>query len=94
MKSLQDALYNWLSIKVVLDARPDDLAAKETTDMFRSILEEDHGVSALEVRKEEGIYFVAYEAEGACYTKRFSADVTDCILTGINENPERYRNYE
>lgn len=28
MKSLQDALYNWLTIRVVCDARPDDSAAR------------------------------------------------------------------
>ena len=30
MGSLQDAIYNWLTIKVVADARPNDLAAVET----------------------------------------------------------------
>ena len=40
MKSLQDAIYNWLTIKIVSDARPDDTAALETTQMFEQILAE------------------------------------------------------
>ena len=28
MRSVQDALYNWLTIKTVAEARPDDSAAK------------------------------------------------------------------
>ncbi|MGQ0440713.1 YlaI family protein [Bacillus sp. B-TM1] len=29
MRSVQDALYNWLTIKTVAEARPDDSAAKK-----------------------------------------------------------------
>ena len=34
MKSFKMRLYNWLTIKVVSDARPDDIAATETEEMF------------------------------------------------------------
>ena len=34
MNSVQDAVYNWLTIKVVCDERPEDLAAVETEKMF------------------------------------------------------------
>ena len=44
MNSVQDVIYNWLTIKVVCDARPKILAAAETEKMFLSILEEDHRV--------------------------------------------------
>ena len=42
MKSVQDTLYNWLTIKVVCDARPDDTAAKETLNLFEEMLTDDH----------------------------------------------------
>ena len=42
--SVQDSLYNWLTIKVVSDARPEDIAAAETEKMFLSILKEEHRV--------------------------------------------------
>ena len=47
MKSVQDSLYNWLTIKVVSDARPEDIAATETEEMFLSILTEEHGITDL-----------------------------------------------
>ena len=42
MNSLQDTLYNWLSIKVVSDMRPADTAAQETTEMFQGMLEKEY----------------------------------------------------
>ncbi|MEH6942772.1 hypothetical protein [Bacillus sp. JJ722] len=94
MKSLQDALYNWLSIKVVSDARPDDTAAKETVAMFQKILQDDHRVSSLEVTRDDDMYYVMYNQNGSSNTNRFPIDLIDCILISINENPERYKNYE
>lgn len=94
MKSLQDALYNWLSIKVVSDARPDDVAAKETATMFLKILQDDHHVLSLEVTKDADMYYVTYDKSGSSNTNRFPVDLIDCILISINENPERYKNYE
>lgn len=94
MKSLQDALYNWLSIKVVSDARPEDTAAKETVKMFRNIVESEHLVTLLEVEKTDDMYYVTYTKEGKKAKSRFPVDLIDCMLEGINEHPERYKNYE
>ncbi|WP_042349075.1 hypothetical protein [Bacillus massiliigorillae] len=94
MKSLQDALYNWLSIKVVSDARPEDKAANETVAMFLKILEDDHNVSSLEITKDEDMYYVTYEKSGISHTNRFPVELIECILMSINENPARYKNYE
>ena len=47
MKSLQDALYNWLTIYVVAQARPDDMAAQETASFFYEILRHDFQISLL-----------------------------------------------
>ncbi|MGN1401851.1 MAG: hypothetical protein ACI4XL_10145 [Bacillus sp. (in: firmicutes)] len=93
MKSLQDALYNWLSIKVVSDARPDDKAAKETTNMFRDILHQDHHISDIQIEKQEDMYRLAYIQSGEAGKARFPVDLIDCMLDSINEHPERYKNY-
>lgn len=94
MKSLQDALYNWLSIKVVYDARPDDTAAKETVEMFQSILEDDHQVFEIVYMKMEDMYSLSYIQEGQAGTSRFPVDLIDCMLDSIKENPDRYKNYQ
>lgn len=94
MKSLQDALYNWLSIKVVCDARPDDTAAKETVEMFLTILENEHHVSNIGVTKHEEMYLVTFQKNGENGSHRFPIDLIDCMIDSINENPERYKNYQ
>lgn len=93
MKSLQDALYNWLTIKVVCDARPDDTAAIETRDLFENVLREDHGVSNIEVKKEDPMYFVSYDVNGENKKQRYPVELIDIMLSQINQNPERYENY-
>ncbi len=93
MKSLQDTLYNWLTIKVVCDARPDDSAAAETKDLFENILKEDHGIHELDVSKDEFMYFVSYSLNGENKQNRFPVELTEILLNQINENPERYENY-
>ena len=35
MRSVQDALYNWLTIKTVAEARPDDSAQKKHICYFK-----------------------------------------------------------
>ncbi len=94
MKSLQDALYNWLSIKVVSDARPEDKAASETTEMFYTILLNDYNISDIHIQKEDEMYMLSYTKEGQKGTSRFPAELIDCMLDSINENPERYKNYQ
>ncbi len=92
MKSLQDTLYNWLTIKVVCDARPDDSAAKETKDLFEKALSEDLGVTDIEVNKEDPMYFVSYTINGEQKKQRYPIELIDIMLNQINENPERYEN--
>lgn len=55
MKSLQDALYNWLTIYVVARARPDDAAAQETAAFFKEILKRDFHVTNVKVKKKQSI---------------------------------------
>jgi hypothetical protein len=93
MKSLQDALYNWLTIKVVCDARPDDTAAIETENMFRDILVNDHGVDVKGIRKEEDMYFIDFSQESEDKTVRFPVELIDVMLNQIQAEPEKYKNY-
>jgi hypothetical protein len=91
--SLQDTLYNWLTIKVVCDARPDDKAAKETMDLFEKSLAEDHRVSDIAVTKEDPMYYVSYTVNGEQKKQRYSSELIDIMLNQINDNPDRYENF-
>ncbi|MFS0782448.1 hypothetical protein [Bacillus sp. 1P06AnD] len=92
--SLQDALYNWLCMKVVHDARPGDSAAEETCDFFRSILEKEHLLTQVEASKEKDMYSVTFVKDEEKRHARFPIDLIECILNSIEENPERYKSYE
>jgi methionine-rich copper-binding protein CopC len=93
MKSLQDALYNWLTIKVVADARPNDQAAKETELFFAEILKKDFHVTNISVTKNEVMYAIKYEKDNEEKTARFPVELIEVMLEQINSEPEKYVNY-
>jgi hypothetical protein len=93
MSSIQDSVYNWLTIKVVCDARPDDFAAVETEAMFRGIMEEEHGVTDLFINKDEEFYLISYIKNEEYETVRFPRDLIEVMLNQINESPDRYKIY-
>lgn len=93
MMSLQDIVYNWLTIKVVVDARPDDMAAVETKEMFEELLAEEHGIHELEVNVDEEMYYVDIEKDGKLKTYRFPCDLIEVMLDQINDEPDKYVNY-
>lgn len=93
MRSVQDALYNWLTIKVVFDARPDDTAAKETVEMFEDILKNEHHVSNIEVTKDETMYYISYSLGDEVKKTRYPREYIEVTLNSINQHPERYENY-
>lgn len=93
MKSVQDAIYNWLTIKVVCEERPDDLAAVETEEMFWKILEDDHGLSNVTIEKDEVMYHITYMKDGESSKTRFPRELIDVMINQINEDPEKYRIY-
>lgn len=93
MKSLQDAIYNWLTIRVVLDYRPDDLAAIETEKMFLDILKNEHSLANITVTKDLMMYYVNYEQNGEQKMHRFPRDMVEVMLKQINRDPEKYENY-
>ncbi|WP_436375621.1 hypothetical protein [Cytobacillus sp. BC1816] len=93
MKSLQDSLYNWLTIKIVCDERPDDTAAADTEKMFFDILSEEHRISDIEVEKDDLMYFVHYSKDRERKKSRFPRELIEVMLNQIQNEPEKYVNY-
>lgn len=93
MKSLQDALYNWLTIKVVSDERPEDSSAVETTELFEAMLIEDFKLKNIEVTKDEVMYYVQYEQDGETKKSRFPIELIEVMLMQIKAEPEKFKNY-
>ncbi|MFD0692776.1 hypothetical protein ACFQZT_01585 [Paenibacillus sp. GCM10027628] len=90
---LQDALFNWLQMHIVAEARPDDEAARETRDFFAVILEEDHLVSNFHImdQGDSPAIFIAYEQEGISKKQQFDRESAEKLLEDINSNP-KYNN--
>ncbi|MGM9986653.1 MAG: hypothetical protein ACI35O_05405 [Bacillaceae bacterium] len=91
INTVNDALYNYLTIKTIYDARPEDNAAKETYDQFFHILTNDFHISAVDVERddENECYLVTYQLDEKKGTTRFPIEAIDCFLTQINELEER-----
>jgi hypothetical protein len=88
---LQDALYNWLTIKRVVEARPDDAAALDTYEFFNEILEEDHGIEKTEIKQDDMMYYIHYWIDGEEEKKRFPIELIDALLHSIETEP-KYNN--
>ncbi|KAB2337365.1 hypothetical protein F7731_07070 [Cytobacillus depressus] len=93
MKSLQDTLYNWLTIKIVSLERPDDTAAVETEEMFAAMLRDEHELSNIEIEKDDVMYYVHYDQNGERKKSRFPRELIEVMLNQINSEPEKYVNY-
>ncbi|MDE3838374.1 hypothetical protein C0966_03105 [Bacillus methanolicus] len=93
MRSLQDALYNWLTIKIVSDERPDDTAAAETKDLFERILKEEHGIEEIEIKKDEVMYVLHYRKDEERKKASFPCELIEAMINQMNEEPEKYPNY-
>jgi len=84
-----DALFNWLQIQIVADARPDDGAAAETRDFFLQILKEDHGVASVGIVKtDDTMIHVKYEREGRTKTQLIPREAGEQLLADIEANPK------
>ncbi|MDQ0272424.1 hypothetical protein [Cytobacillus purgationiresistens] len=93
MKSLQDALYNWLTIKIVSDARKEDQSALETEEMFHSILMDEHGLTDLQIEKDDEMYYLHYNYQNASRSTRFPRELIEVMLKQMQAEPEKYINY-
>lgn len=86
---LEDALFNWLQIRIVADARPDDNAAKDTLAFFEQILQEDHGLSAFDIAKiDETMIHVRYEKDSRAKLQLFPRESGEQLLLDIIDNPK------
>ncbi|MDE5413118.1 hypothetical protein [Alkalihalobacterium chitinilyticum] len=86
--NLQDALYNWLSIKVVHEARPDDQAALDTYEFFSTILTEDHKLEQIVVEVVDPMYIVRYVKDGNDEQKQFPIELIEALLVQIESEPK------
>lgn len=93
MKSLQDNLYNWLSIKVVADFRKEDQSAQETADLFYNLLVADFGLQKIEVFKDDSFYTVTYEQQGKLKKSTFPAELIEVMLDEMKAEPHKFKNY-
>jgi hypothetical protein len=84
---LEDALFNWLQIKIVAEARTDDQAAEETMIFFEEILREDHKLADFEAIADEDMIHISYELEGSRKKLMFSREAAEQLLADINSNP-------
>ncbi|WP_425515827.1 hypothetical protein [Mesobacillus maritimus] len=91
--SLQDKLYNWLTIKVVVDARPEDTAARDTMNMFEQLLADENGIKSPEVTVDEDMYYIAVKSDEQQKTYRFPRELIEVMLDQISDEPEKYVNY-
>ncbi|WP_139997851.1 hypothetical protein [Paenibacillus paridis] len=85
----EDALFNWLQIKVVSNARLDDQAAQETLSFFEQILSEDHGLSDYSIiRTDDTMIHVKYTKEGRSKLQLYPRELGEQLLTDIESNPK------
>jgi hypothetical protein len=94
VKSIQDAIYNWLTIKIVADARKQDHAAQDTEKFFYELLHEEHAIEDITIEKNDPMYVVHYNIDGEAKKQQYPVELIDIMLEQINERPEYYRNYE
>ncbi|MCA0987922.1 hypothetical protein [Guptibacillus algicola] len=86
--NLQDAMYNWLSIKKVADERESDDAAQDTRAFFEEILIEDHGISNMDIEVKDPYYIVHYVKNNDPSNMKFPIELIDALLTSIQNEPK------
>lgn len=86
--NVQDVVYNWLTVKVVVDELPDDEAAKETYELFDNMLREEQGIEDISYEVDDEMYIVTYEHEGKKKTQRFLVELVNTLLNTIKNPPK------
>ncbi|MCU6709499.1 hypothetical protein M6D81_12370 [Paenibacillus sp. J5C_2022] len=85
----EDALFNWLQIRVVADARPEDEAARKTLEFFLDVLSEDHAITSAEIsRTDDTMIYVKYEKNGKSKLQLIPREAGEQLLLDINANPK------
>lgn len=80
--NLMDALFYWLQMKLVSEARPHDDAARETLGFFAQILAEDHGLTTYDISSadEAKIYVTYQQADGTSRTVWFDREAAELMI--------------
>lgn len=87
--NMQDALFNWLQIRLVADARPDDRAAADTESFFAEMLRDDHKLSDFRiVRVDDDAIHIEYKIGEDMRTARYDKELAEQLLHDINANPK------
>lgn len=84
--TLDQALFNWLQIYYVLEQRPHDEAAKETSQFFWTILTEDHGVQTVKVDRLDDMYIVRLKQKGIELEKKFPVQAVQQLWFDLEES--------
>jgi hypothetical protein len=86
---LEDALFNWLQIHLVAEARPEDQAAKETVRFFEQILKEDHGLSEYVIGAfDDTMIHIRYTVNGKTKMQMYGREQAEQLLADIDSNPK------
>lgn len=85
---LEDALFNWLQIKVVADARPNDRSAVDTLEFFTEILNEDHHISGLSCTKDATMYTLRFTVDEKTKTQMYDREAVEQLLVAIENEPK------
>ncbi|MGA9172656.1 MAG: hypothetical protein WBZ33_01575 [Thermoactinomyces sp.] len=85
---LKEALFNWLQIQIVWEARSSDRSARDTVYFFEEMLREDHQVTKLEKTAEKDQYVVKYEQNGEIHTETFSREAAEQLIKDIMAEPK------
>lgn len=86
---LQDALFNWVQIQMVADARPEDRAAQSTVEFFATVLQEDHHVSACHIEQiDQTMVHIRYAVNGSTKKQMIPRESAEQLLQDINSNPK------
>ncbi|MFD0869868.1 Uncharacterised protein [Chlamydia abortus] len=87
--NLRDALFNWLQIKIVSDARPEDGAARNSLEFFEKILTEDHHLTRVEMSLlNDHTYRIQYTVNGVQEEQLAEREMAEQLLEDIQSNPQ------
>lgn len=83
---LTDALFYWLQLRLLADARPGDTAAKESLDWFARVLAEDHGLTSFEITSmdDDKIHMTYTVREEAPRTVWFDREAAEQLMRDLN----------
>lgn len=91
---LTDALFNWLQIQIVWEARPNDRSARDTVLFFEEMLREDHQVTQLTKKIDQHTYVIEYEQNGEAKSQTFPREAAEQLLKDIMAEPKYNQSFE